>query len=63
MAQNFSFTGVLGKLAHSELRDCFSSAVVESKGKSDSGIIEFSLLSLYLAIIKLNVRIVRGKNI
>ena len=45
MAQDFDFTGVLGKRAHSELRNCFSSAVVESKDKSDSGIVEFSLLS------------------
>ncbi|OQK17965.1 hypothetical protein AU255_08945 [Methyloprofundus sedimenti] len=45
MAQNFGFTGVLGKQAHSRLRNWFSSAAVESKGKSDSGIIEFSFLS------------------
>ena len=36
---------VLGKRAHSQLRNCFSSAVVESKDKSDSGIIEFSFLT------------------
>jgi len=42
MAQDFGFTGVLGKQAHSGLRNCFSSATVESKDKSDSGIIEFS---------------------
>jgi len=45
MAQDFGFTGVLGKQAHSGLRNCFSSATVESKDKSDSGIIEFSFLS------------------
>ena len=45
MAQYFGFTGVLGKQAHSRLRNWFSSAAVESKDKSDSGIIEFSLLS------------------
>ncbi|OQK18200.1 hypothetical protein AU255_10290 [Methyloprofundus sedimenti] len=46
MAQDFSFTGVLGKQAHSRLRKWFSSAAVESKGNSDSGIIEFSFLSV-----------------
>ncbi len=45
MAQDFGFMAVLGKRAHSQLRNCFSSAVVESKDKSDSGIIEFSFLS------------------
>ena len=45
MAQDFGFTGVLVKQAHSRLRNCFSSTAVESKDKSDSGIIEFSLLS------------------
>jgi len=45
MAQNFGFTGVLGKQAHSRLRNCFSSAAVTSKDKSDSGIIEFSFLT------------------
>ena len=44
MAQDFGFTDVLGKQAHSRLRNCFSSAAVESKDKSDSGIIEFSFL-------------------
>ncbi|NOR79773.1 MAG: hypothetical protein GQ529_02900 [Methyloprofundus sp.] len=44
MTQYFGFTAVLGKQAHSRLRNYFSSAVVESKDKSDSGIIEFSLL-------------------
>jgi len=44
MTQDFGITDVLGKQAHSRLRNCFSSAVVESKDKSDSGIIEFSLL-------------------
>jgi len=33
--------------AHSRLRNYFSSAAVESKDKSDSGIIEFSSLSIY----------------
>ena len=45
MAQYFGFTVVLGKQAHSRLRNCFSSAAVESKDKPDSGIIEFSFLS------------------
>jgi len=45
MAQDFGFTGVLGKHAHSRLRNWFSSAAVKSKDKSDSGIIEFSFLS------------------
>jgi len=49
MAQDFGFTGALEKRAHSELRNCFASAVVESKDKSYSGIIEFSLLKLYPA--------------
>jgi len=44
MTQGFGFTGMLGKQAHSQLRNCFSSAAVESKDKSDSGIIEFLLL-------------------
>ena len=46
MAQYFGFTVALRKQTHSRLRNCFSSAAVESKGKSDSGIIEFSLLRL-----------------
>ena len=45
MTQDFGFTGMLGKQAHSKLRNCFSSATVEPKDKSDSGIIEFSFLS------------------
>jgi len=45
IAQDFGFTGVLGKRGHSELRNCFSSVVAESKDKSDTDIIEFSLLS------------------
>ena len=45
MTQDFGITGVLGKQAHSRLRNCFSSETVESKDKSDSGITEFSLLS------------------
>jgi len=45
MAQDFGFTGVLGKQAHSRLHNWFSSAAVKSKDKSDSGIIEFSFLS------------------
>jgi len=44
MAQDFGFTVVLGKQAHSKLRNCFCSAAVESKDKSGSGIIEFSFL-------------------
>jgi len=31
MAQDFGFTGVLGKHTHSRLRNWFSSATVESK--------------------------------
>ncbi|NOR81699.1 MAG: hypothetical protein GQ529_12850 [Methyloprofundus sp.] len=45
IAQDFGFTVVLGKQAHSKLRNYFSSAAVESKDKLDSGIIEFSFLS------------------
>ena len=44
MAQGFGITVVLEKQAHNRLRNCFSSATVESKDKSDSDIIEFSLL-------------------
>ncbi|NOR80023.1 MAG: hypothetical protein GQ529_04195, partial [Methyloprofundus sp.] len=44
MAQDFGFTVVIGKQAHSRLRNCFSSAAVGTKDKSDSGIIEFSFL-------------------
>ena len=44
MAQDFGFTGLLGKQAHSRLRNWFSSAAVKSKDRSDSGIIEFSFL-------------------
>ena len=50
MAQNFCFTDVLGKQAHSRLRNCFYSASVEPKDKSDSGIIQFSLVSDTLSI-------------
>ena len=45
MTQGFGITGVLGKQAHSRLRNCFYSATVASKDKSDSGIIESSLLN------------------
>ncbi len=44
IAQDFGFTVVLGKQAHSRLRNCISSAAMESKDKLDSGIIEFSFL-------------------
>ena len=44
MAQDFGFTGVLGKQEHSRLRNNFSSASMESKEQSGSGIIESSLL-------------------
>ena len=44
MTQGFGFTVVLGKQAHSRLRNYFSSAAVESKDKLDSEIIEFSFL-------------------
>ena len=37
MAQDFDFTGVLGKQAHSKLRNCFSSAPVELKDQSGFG--------------------------
>ena len=50
MAQYFGFTGVLGKQAHSWLRNWFSSASVKSKDKSDSGIIEFSFLNTRLFV-------------
>jgi len=46
MAQDFGFTGVLGKHSHSRLRNWFSSAAVKPKDKSDSGIIESSFLSV-----------------
>jgi len=46
MAQDFGFTGELGKQEHSRLRNCFSSSAVESKDPSDSGIIEFSMLDI-----------------
>ncbi|NOR81173.1 MAG: hypothetical protein GQ529_10140 [Methyloprofundus sp.] len=46
MAQYFGFTVVLGKQAHSRLRNCFSRVDVKSKDKSDLGIIEFSLLNV-----------------
>ncbi|NOQ17535.1 MAG: hypothetical protein GQ581_10790 [Methyloprofundus sp.] len=45
MTQNFGCTVVLEKQAHSKLRNCFSGAAVQSKDKSDSGIIEFSFLN------------------
>ena len=45
MTQDFGFTAAQGKQAHSRLRNYFSSAAVESKDKSGSGIIEFSLLT------------------
>jgi len=37
MAQDFDFRGVLGKLAHSKLRNFFSSAPVELKDQSGFG--------------------------
>jgi len=43
MTQDFGFTGVLGKRTHSELRNYFPNMTVESKDKSGSSIIEFSL--------------------
>ena len=49
MAQDFGFTVVLGKQAHSRLRNCFSSAAVGTKDKSDSGIIEFSFLLSFIS--------------
>ena len=62
MAQDFGVTDELGKQAHSRLRNCFSSTAVESKDKSDSGIIEFSLLrSAYIdhgqSLLSMHVRI------
>ncbi|NOR80511.1 MAG: hypothetical protein GQ529_06705 [Methyloprofundus sp.] len=50
MAQDFGFTVVLGKQAHSKLRNCFTSAAVGTKDKSDSGIIEFSFLSYIITL-------------
>ena len=44
LAQDFGFAGVLGKQAHSRLRNCFYSVIVERKDKLDSGIIEFLFL-------------------
>ena len=44
MTQDFAFTAVLEKHAHSKLRNCFSSTAVKTKDKSGSGIIEFSFL-------------------
>jgi len=44
MAQGFGFTGVSEKQLHSRLRNCFSDVAVELKGKSNSGVIEFSSL-------------------
>jgi hypothetical protein len=37
LAQDLGFTAVLDKQAHSRLRNCLSSAVVEPKDKSKSG--------------------------
>ena len=47
MPQDFGFTVMLEIQAHSWLRNCFFSTAVESKGKLDSGIIEFSFLSQF----------------
>ncbi len=46
MTQNFGCTVALETQAHSWLRNCFSGATVQLKGKSDSGIIESSFLSV-----------------
>ncbi len=43
MTQDFGCITAQGKLAHSRLRNCFSSAA-GSKGKSGSGIIELSFV-------------------
>ncbi len=40
MTQDFGCTVVPETQAHSWLRNCFSGAAVQPKGKSDSGIIE-----------------------
>ena len=45
MTQDFGCSVVLEIQTHSKLRNCFSGAAVESKDKSDSGIIESSSLS------------------
>jgi len=45
MTQNFGFTGVFGNQSHSRLSNWFSSAAVKPKGKSDSGVMEFTFLS------------------
>ena len=37
MTQDFACTTVLGKQAHSGLRNCFSSTVVRAKDKSEYG--------------------------
>jgi len=59
MAQGFGFIGVLGKQAHSGLRNCFSSMPMEPKDKSGLGIIESSFLrdvhEIKLTTIKLEV--------
>ncbi len=46
MTQDFGCTVVSEIQAHSGLRNCFSGSIVQSKGKSDSGIIESSFLSI-----------------
>ena len=55
MTQDFGFTVVLGKQAHSRLRNCFSGATVGLKDKSDSGINEVSLLSRIINLITQSV--------
>ena len=46
MRQDSGFTSCVRKVGAVRLRNCFSSATVEPKDKSDSGIIEFSFLSV-----------------
>ena len=46
MAQDFGCTVMLGKQAHSRLRNCFYSMTVRSKDPSDLGIIESSFLTV-----------------
>ncbi|TXK93108.1 hypothetical protein BMR05_00965 [Methylococcaceae bacterium HT4] len=54
MAQDFGFTVVLGKQAHSRLRNCFYSTAVDPKDKSGSGIIKFSLLNMQRIALHIN---------
>lgn len=50
MMQYFGFTVVLEARVHSRRRNCFSGVAVKSKGKSGSGIIELSFLTMLIKI-------------